>query len=436
MIQHFNHPDIDTLFSERSIIRKYIEVEKALALVQGRLGVIPEKAAKAIVHSLDADKINLEEFNEDFKKIGFPIVGLIKQLNQQVDNGFGEYLHWGATTQDIMDTGLVLLLRDFVELLQKQITQISEQLILITETHLKTRMVGRSQLQHAIPITFGYKAATWLAPILRFQKKLKALLPDLYKVQFGGAVGTLASLGEIGFDVKRELAIELDLSEAEISWHTQRDQLAGFVTSLGVFSTSISKIGKDILYMTQTEVGEIVERGEGKSSTMPNKRNPINTQNILLAGQTLRSQINILLESAVQDHERGSATWQLEWVLIPNICSQMYFSVSTLNKLLSNIDIKADRMLENMNLSGSVIYAEAIMMILAKKVGRQIAHDLVDEAVSESLLKEEISFEQALFESKKISEILSKKEIEKVLLGKEHVKMAALSAKKMLELVR
>ncbi len=427
MMNHFNSHKIDQLFSEASFIKKYVEVEKALALVQGNLGIIPKTASNAIVHSISAHAIHLKHYLEDFKKEGFPIVGLIKQLHQQVPNKQGEYLHWGATTQDVMDTGLVLLLRDFIEHFQKQLSHLIQQLSFLTNKHLKTPMVGRSQLQHAIPVSFGYKAATWLAPFLRHRKKIETLMPNVLKVQFGGAVGTLASLGERGLEVRKALAKELGLQDTPIAWHTQRDQLAEFITFLGVMSGNISKVAKDILYMTQSEVGEIIEKGGGKSSTMPNKRNPIKTQNVLVASKAVRSQMQAFLDTMVQDHERGSATWQMEWTLIPNICSQSYFALSTLNELLENIEVKENKMEENLKESGTIIFAEAIMMKLAKKLGRQAAHDLVDEAIEKSL--NGITFQEALTQSEKIINAISKKEIEKIMQGKQHTNMAALMAK-------
>jgi len=266
-----------------------------------------------------------------------------------------------------------------------------------------------------------------LAPFLRHRKKIETLMPNVLKVQFGGAVGTLASLGERGLEVRKALAKELGLQDTPIAWHTQRDQLAEFITFLGVMSGNISKVAKDILYMTQSEVGEIIEKGGGKSSTMPNKRNPIKTQNVLVASKAVRSQMQAFLDAMVQDHERGSATWQMEWTLIPNICSQSYFALSTLNELLENIEVKENKMEENLKESGTIIFAEAIMMKLAKKLGRQVAHDLVDEAIEKSL--NGITFQEALTQSEIIINAISKKEIEEIMQGKQHTNMAALMAK-------
>ena len=428
---HWNSHIIDRLFSEGSFIEKYIEVEGTLALVQGNLGLIPKEAAIAINNSLSAESIDLEEYQDDFRKIGFPIVGLIKQLNHLVPDNHGEYLHWGATTQDIMDTGLVLLLKDFIQLYQPQLSRLISHLATTTKKYAATPMIGRSQLQQAIPITFGYKTATWLAPFIRHGQRLNALLTRLLRVQFGGAVGTLASTGEIGLEVRKELANRLGLTDPEISWHTQRDTLAEFMTFLGVVSGSMSKIGEDVLLMTQSEVGEIIEKGGGKSSTMPNKRNPIKTQNVLLAGKFIRAQMQAVLDSTAQEHERGSATWQMEWSLIPNICSQSYFAIVALNELLEDIEIRVDRMSANLRAAGDTIYAEAIMMRLATEAGRQKAHDLVDEAVDKSL--KGMPFRQALTASEEILEHLSENEIDDLLLGKQQINMAKMMAEQVLE---
>ncbi len=421
----FRSREVDNFFADESMISRYLEIETALAQVQGHLGIIPVEAAKSIAETAVLSNFDLERYKSDFDLVGFPIVGLVRQLTEQVPNGNGEYVHWGATTQDIMDTGLVLTLKEIINIVQKELDLLIEKLTSLADTYKGTLMIGRSQLQQAIPITFGYKVAGWLAPLIRHRERLENIKPRLFQIQFGGAVGTLASLGEKGFMVKKALAKKLDLNENILAWHTQRDNLMELMTFKSLLTGSLSKIATDIMYMTQTEVGELSEKsqpGGGRSSTMPQKRNPILAQRVLVSGKLARANLSGLLESMIQDHERGSATWQVEWSLIPDLCSHSMSALQSINKLFGSLEIHEERMNTNVEMTGSMIYAESIMMELASALGRQRAHDLVDKAVSHSLSG--MPFEEALQKIPEIHEVLSQKVMKKIFSGKIHRKMS------------
>lgn len=429
----FRSEEVDTLFADESMISRYVEIEISLALVQGQLGIIPMEAAKSIAETDVLSSFDLDRYKHDFDLVGYPIVGLVRQLTEQVPNGYGEYVHWGATTQDIMDTGLVLTLREVVDILQKELNLLVEKLTSLANTYKSTLMIGRSQLQQAIPITFGYKVTGWIAPLIRHRERLEHIKPRLLQIQFGGAVGTLASLGEKGFKVKKALAKMLDLKESILAWHTQRDNLMELMTFMSLLTGSLSKIATDVMFMTQTEVGELSEKpkpGGGRSSTMPQKRNPILTQNILVSGKLARAKLSGLLESMIQDHERGSATWQVEWSLIPDLCSHSMSALQSANKLFESLEIHKDRMHSNLEITDSMIYSESIMMELASVLGRQHAHDVVDEAVSLSLSG--MSFDEALLKIPEIHDVLSQGVLKDIFSGKVHREMAEKIATKML----
>jgi len=231
-------------------------------------------------------------------------------------------------------------------------------------------------------------------------------------------------LGEEGFEIKRKLATQLDLENPILPWHTQRDSLNELMMFMSLLTGSLSKIAQDVLLMTQSEVGELFEKGGGKSSTMPQKRNPIVTQNVLVAGKLTRSKLQGMVESMIQDHERGSASWQIEWTLIPDICSHSFFALKSLNNLIGILEVNEDRMLANLKLTNDLIYAESIMMKLAPVLGRHRAHDLVDKAVSQALSG--TSFKEALSKIPEIKKILSDEDLENIFLGKTHLKMAVL----------
>ena len=433
----FRSSKIDKLFSDESMISRYLEVEKALALVQGQLGIIPLEAAKSIDGACLLSNIDLEKYRHDFDLAGYPIIGLVRQIAEKTPNGYGEYVHWGATTQDIMDTGLVLTLRKVMDLVQKELTLLIDNLSVLSDTHKSTLMIGRSQLQQAIPITFGFKVAGWIAPLLRHKQRLENLKSIVLQIQFGGAVGSLASLGRKGFIVKTEMAKMLDLNESIFAWHTQRDNVLEFMTYLGLLTGSLSKIATDVLYMTQTEIGELSEKakpGEGRSSTMPHKRNPILTQAVLVSGKLARGNLPALLESTPHDHERGSATWQVEWSLIPDMCSYSMACLQSLSKLIQSLEIHTDRMSTNLKITDSMIYAEAIMMELASVFGRQRAHNLVDEAVSLAL--NGMSFKHALQEIPDIRDSISQTIFKEIFSGKIHREMGKEISLKMISFVK
>jgi 3-carboxy-cis,cis-muconate cycloisomerase len=416
---------VDALFAETATLSRYLQVEVALAQTEALLGIIPERAALAIAASATVENIDRERYRQDFATVGFPIVGLVRQLTKLVPDGMGEFTHWGATTQDIMDTGLVLALKEVVAWTEQALDTIIGDLAHIADEHSQTLMIGRSQMQHAVPITFGYKAAGWLVTLMRHQRRLDELRPRLLQVQFGGAVGTLAALHPEGPAVRHGLAERLDLGEPTISWHTHRDSLCEVVTYFGLLTATLAKIATDIMLMAQTEVAEVHEpttKDRGVSSAMPHKRNPVLSQQIIVAARLTRAQVASMLEAMVQDHERGSATWQMEWSIIPVTAAYALSALEHILELVAGLEIHQERMRENLGLSHQLVYAEAVMMALAPQLGRQKAHDLVDAAVSDA--RDGKSFVDALQQSQEIHNILSASELRRIFGGEAHVQAA------------
>jgi len=416
---------VDALFAETATISRYLQVEVALAQTEAALGIIPERAAQAIAASATVENIDRERYRQDFATVGFPIVGLVRQLTKLVPDGMGEFTHWGATTQDIMDTGLVLALKEVVAWTEQALDTIIGDLAHIADEHSQTLMIGRSQMQHAVPITFGYKAAGWLVTLMRHQRRLDELRPRLLQVQFGGAVGTLAALHPEGPVVRHGLAERLGLGEPTISWHTHRDSLCEIVTFFGLLTATLAKIATDIMLLAQTEIAEVHEptaKDRGVSSTMPHKRNPVMSQQIIVAARLVRAQVASMLEAMVQDHERGSATWQMEWTLIPDATTYTLSALERILELVQGLQIHPERMTENLGLTHQFVYAEAVMMALAPQLGRQKAHDLVEAAVSDA--KDGKPFVDALQQCQAINNILSASEIRRIFGGEAHIEAA------------
>ena len=287
----FGTATMRALFSDRAMVQRYLDVEAALARAQASLGIIPAEAASAITAGANAERVDYERLTERTEIVGYPILPVVEQLSEWVEDGLGQYCHWGATTQDIMDTADVLQLRDALDLVAEELNAIGNALAGLAERYADTPMAGRTHLQHALPISFGYKCATWLAAIERHLTRLEELRPRLEVVQFSGAAGTLASLGEHGLPTQQALAKELGLGVPDITWHTIRDGFAETTGFLALALGTIGKIGYDVMLMMQTETGEVLEPflpGRGASSTMPQKRNPISSEMMLAAAKIVR----------------------------------------------------------------------------------------------------------------------------------------------------
>jgi 3-carboxy-cis,cis-muconate cycloisomerase len=416
---------VDALFAETATLSRYLEVEIALARTQAELGLIPERAAEAIATHATVENIERERYRRSFATVGFPIVGVVQQLTEIVPDGLGEYAHWGATTQDIMDTASVLALRDVVRWVKESIDRIALRLVELADRHRRTLMMGRSQLQHAVPITFGYKATGWLLPLLRHRERLSELRPRLLNVQFGGAVGSLAALGRVGLQVRRRLAERLGLGEPAFTWHTQRDALAEWVAFLGVLTGTLAKIATDIILLAQSEVAEVREpavKGRGTSSTMPQKRNPVLSQQVVVAAGHVRIQVGGMLGAMVQDHERGTGTWQMEWSLVPDSASHALAALERMSEIVAGLEVDPDRMKRTLELSGGFVYAEAVMMAAAPRLGRQRAHHLVADAVDRAV--ERGSFLESLEDSPDLIAAVPVSELRHIFDGAVHIDAA------------
>ena len=385
----FGTPAMRAVFCDEAAVHRYVEVEVALAAAEARIGVIPQEAATAIRQGARPETIDLDRLKAETDVVGYPIVGVVHQLAKQVGEA-GRYVHWGATTQDIMDTATVLQIREALALIDGDLTAIEAALAALAAKHRSTVMAGRTHLQHALPVTFGYKAAIWLNMVRRHRQRLAELRPRVLVGQFAGAAGTLASLGDKGLAVQDALMDELSLGRPEAPWHVARDGLAEAVTFLGLVTGSLGKIATDVVLLMQTEVAEAFEpfvQGRGSSSTMPQKRNPISCELILAAAKVVRSQVGLMLDAMLADHERATGPWQLEWVALPQAFLAASSALHQSRFMLEGLIVDAGRMRRNLDLTGGLIVAEAVMMALAQHVGRGAAHDLVYGACRAALDK-------------------------------------------------
>ncbi len=372
-------PAMRAIFADEALVARYVEVEVALASAEGQAGVIPKDAADAIKRLARADAIDLAKLKAETDLVGYPIVGLVHQLAKQCGDA-GRYVHWGATTQDIMDTATVLQVREALVLVDADLAAIEAALAALANKYRTTVMAGRTHLQHALPVTFGYKAAVWLSMIIRHRQRLAELKPRVLVGQFAGAAGTLASLGEKGLAVSDALMGELGLDRPPMPWHVARDGFAETVSFLGLVTGTLAKVATDVMLLMQTEVAEAFEpfvQGRGSSSTMPQKRNPISCEMILAGAKVVRQQAGLMLDAMAADHERATGPWQLEWVAIPEAFMAAGGALRQARFMLEGLIVDAERMRRNLDLTGGLIVAEAVMMALAEHTGRGAAHDIV-----------------------------------------------------------
>ncbi|MGI4951326.1 MAG: class-II fumarase/aspartase family protein [Janthinobacterium lividum] len=375
----FGTPAMRAVFSDRALVERYIEVEVALARAEARSGVIPAEAAAEIAAKSNFDGLDLEKLRHETDNVGYPILPLVHQLVEQCGEA-GRYVHWGATTQDIMDTADVLRVRAGLEIVEADITALRGILATLAQTHRDTPMAGRTHLQQALPVTFGYKAAIWLAMFDRHAERLQQLKPRVLVGEFAGAAGTLASLGDKGLEVQEAFCAELGLGVPATTWHVARDGFAEAVNLLALITASLGKIALDIMIMASTEFAEVYEpfvTGRGASSTMPQKRNPISAELMLAASKGVRQHAGLMLDAMVQDLERATGPWHAEWMAVPESFVLTAGALHQAKFALGGLIVDEARMLQNLAVSKGLIVAEAVMMGLAPHTGRQEAHDVV-----------------------------------------------------------
>jgi 3-carboxy-cis,cis-muconate cycloisomerase len=368
------------VWSDHGRTARYVEIERALAVVQGRLGIIPAEAADEIVRHCDISNIDMDKLRAQTERIGYPILGVVSQINALCRDRLGEYCHWGATTQDITDTATVMQIREALELVDADLAAISKALSALAKRYRDTPVAGRSNLQQAIPVTFGYKMATVLAAVERHRQRLAQLRARVLVGEFGGACGTLASIEKHAMETQAALMAELGLAQPLIAWHTVRDNIAEVGCFLGLVGGTLGKLSMDVKLMMQTEVGEVYEpfaHGRGSSSTMPQKRNPISSCYIHAAVSVVRQHAAALMDAMIADHERSTGPWEIEWIVLPEAFCLIAGALRQTRIVLEGLEVDAPRMRSNLDLTHGLVMSEAVMMGLGHYIGREYAHDLV-----------------------------------------------------------
>jgi 3-carboxy-cis,cis-muconate cycloisomerase len=403
------------VFDEPSYFQRMLDVEAALARAEAKLGIIPAEAALAIEAAAKIENLDWDELAASARNVGYPVVGLVRGLSRAAGDA-GRWTHWGATTQDIMDTATVLQVREALRLVRDDLVGAISALAEQADRHRMLVMAGRTHLQHALPTTFGLKCAVWLQPLIAHVERIDQLRPRVEVVSFGGAAGTLASLGDRGLAVMQALATELGLGERDAPWHVCRDGLAEAVSFLGLLCGSLGKLATDVILLAQTEVAEVAEphvAGRGSSSTMPQKRNPIGSEYVLAAQRAVQSLVPLMQGAMAQDHERGTGPWQAELLALPQAFVLTHGALLHARAIAEGMVVDAARMRHNLDATHGLIVAEAVMMGLAPELGRSEAHHVVS-AACDVALREDIGLGEALARDARVEAKLDRAAIERM----------------------
>jgi 3-carboxy-cis,cis-muconate cycloisomerase len=386
--QLFYSKEIDTLFSDAESITQMLRVEATLAEAQANKGLFSKAVAETIKASCTVSEIDIEKLKTELSLGGNAAIPLVKQLTQIVkskDANAAKFIHLGATSQDVVDTAMVLQIQEYIIWLNKKINVLEELLVSLTQKHRQTIMIGRTLLQQAKPTTFGFKTAGWLAAVSRSKQRLEQVKKRVLVIQLGGAVGNGNT--NISIEIQEEFARLLGL-QPSFTWHSHRDNLAETASVLGVLSGSLGKIAKDISLLMQTEVGEVFEgaaEGKGGSSTMPHKRNPVTCAAILASSNRVPHLVASLLSAMPQEHERSVGLWHSEWEVLIEIMQLTAGSLEKSIALLEGLEVDENRMSANLELTKGLIYAENIALALAQKIGKSQAHDWIEKACKKAV---------------------------------------------------
>ncbi|WP_137807071.1 3-carboxy-cis,cis-muconate cycloisomerase [Pseudomonas sp. G(2018)] len=391
---YFTARDMRDVFCDQGRVQAMLDFEAALARAEARVGLIPQTAVAPIEAACQAGHFDFAALGEAIASAGNSAIPLVKALGKQIATQDAEaerYVHLGATSQDVMDSGLVLQLRRALELIDSDLAQLGQTLATQAQRYVATPLAGRTWLQHATPVTLGMKIAGWLGAVTRSRQRLQDLKPRLLVLQFGGASGTLAALGEQAMPIAQALAEELQLGLPDQPWHTQRDRLVEFGSVLGLIAGSLGKLGRDISLLMQTEAGEVFEPsapGKGGSSTMPHKRNPVGAAVLIGAATRVPGLLSTLFSAMPQEHERSLGLWHAEWETLPEICCLVSGSLKQALLVTQGLEVDAGRMVRNLDLTQGLVLAEAVSIVLAQRVGRDAAHHLLEQCCKRAVAEQ------------------------------------------------
>lgn len=421
---NFSTPEIRLIWSDENKVSKQLAVEVALAKIEGELGIIPKMAAQQIIEKAKVEHLNLLALQKESAQKRHSLIALIHALQELVGTEAGEYVHYGVTTQDIVDTGIMLQTKEAYDVIVQHSKALIQTVAALAQKHRSTLMMGRTHGIHAIPITFGVKLAIWLDELLRNHKRLRQLeCNEVFVGSISGAVGTYAAFDGRGIEVERLTLAELGLVVPNISWQPSRDRFSEFATTLGIYAGTLGKIGHELFTLMKTEINEIHEpfrKGEIGSSTMPQKRNPALIEGVASLTQPIFSDDSVILQSMLIDGERDAIHWRNEWVALPEITSHLDAQLVQLTYILSELEVNTVQMRKNLDIQGSLPYSERIMFKLGKVIGKQTAHELVYQAAMKAIENHD-DFISLLYQEPTVSTHFSKETIQSWIVPENNI---------------
>lgn len=417
---YFTAPAMRAIFCDAGRVQGMLDFEAALARAEARVGVIPTEVVAPIAAACKAELYDYPALAQAIATAGNSAIPLVKALGKRIAATAPEaerYVHLGATSQDAMDSGLVLQLRAAIGLLENDLAKLADALAAQAERHIDTPLAGRTWLQQATPVTLGMKLAGVLGAVTRHRQRLSEIKPRLLSLQFGGASGSLAALGDAGWSVSGALAQELELTLPEQPWHTQRDRLVEFASLLGMIAGSLGKLGRDLSLLMQTEAGEVFEPaapGKGGSSTMPHKRNPVSAAVLIGAATRAPGLVATMFSAMPQEHERSLGLWHAEWDTLPELCCLVSGALQQALLVVPGLEVDAARMRANLELTQGLVLAEAVSIALAQKIGRDAAHHLIEQCCKQAV-REGAHLRTVLGANAEVSAQLSADELDRLL---------------------
>ncbi|MEZ4671723.1 MAG: adenylosuccinate lyase [Anaerolineae bacterium] len=416
------------VFDDHNLLQKWLDYEAALARAEASLNLVPAEAAAEITRKARAEFMDKDAIKRGMDKTVHPLVSLIWQLSEKCDGDAGGYVHWGATTQDVMDTAIVLQIKEAFPLFESALEGLIDAAVHLARTHRNTVMAGRTHGQQALPITFGFKVAVWVAELKRHRTRLYENKPRVLTGEFAGAAGTLASVSEHGIEINERLMHELGLNIPEIAWHTSRDNFAEFATILSMICATLGKIAHEIIDLQKSEFGEVeepFEMGKVGSSTMPQKRNPMICESILALARLTRTHATTAIDAMMHEHERDWSSFQMEWAYIPEICTMTHGALQLTQRVLTGLIVYPENMKRNLDMTRGTLLAERVMLTLGQSIGRQHSHDIIYEAAMESFEKR-VAFADVLKQNPMVTKHIEAEKIDALLDPTQYIGLSGI----------
>ncbi|MBD1381783.1 adenylosuccinate lyase [Metabacillus arenae] len=413
----FGTEEMRNVWSEENRTQKHLDVEAALALSEAEERLIPEDAAKVISEKAKVEFLNLEEIAVEVQKVRHALTPTVNALQNVCGPGYGEYVHYGVTTQDVIDTGVILQLKEAHQVIVRELQEVASELARLAREHRETPMAGRTHGVQGIPTTFGFKLSVLLNEVIRHLDRLRESEARVFTGVLSGAVGTFASFGPLGQAVERRSLEMLGLAAPDICWHSSRDRVAEYISILGMISATLAKMGNEFYNLMRTEIDELEEPftdGKVGSSTMPHKRNPSAFESLASLAKPIRYNVAMAQESMIVEHERELMAWRGEWILVSESCIYLSFQLSTAKAVLSGLVVKPTSMEKNLNLMGGLMMSERVMFALGEPLGKQTAHHVVYEICMKAV-EEGRPFRDVLLENEQVREAIAIEELEHLL---------------------